>query len=136
MIKGINHITLAVKNIEISFAFYKKILDLKPVVRWGKGAYLTAGDTWIALIQDSKILDLNQPDYSHIAFSCTSYDFHILKSKILDYGCKEWSTNESEGDSLYFLDPDGHQLEIHIGDIKSRLKEMKDNPWDIFEYYD
>ena len=45
MINGINHITLAVKDVEKSFEFYKDILSLKPVVKWKNGAYLTAGDT-------------------------------------------------------------------------------------------
>jgi len=135
MIKGINHITLAVKDVEKSFEFYKNILDLKPIAKWKNGAYLTASDTWFALVQDSKVLEIKCHDYSHIAFSCTNSDFQALKYQLIDYGCVEWSENESEGDSFYFLDPDGHKFEIHVGDLKSRLKEMKRNPWDTFEYY-
>ena len=89
MIKGINHITLAVKDVEKSFEFYKDILGLKPVAKGKNGAYLTAGDTWIALNQDSKVLEVKRPDYSHIALNCTSSDFQALKSQLLDYGCAE-----------------------------------------------
>ena len=64
MIKGINHITLAVKNIDKSFEYYKDILGLKPVAKWKNGAYLAAGDTWIALNQDSKVSEAKRPDYS------------------------------------------------------------------------
>ena len=135
MIKGINHITLAVKDVEKSLHFYKDILGLKPVVKCRNGAYLTASNTWLALNQDSKILETKRPDYSHNAFNCTSSEFQTLKSQLLEYGCVEWSENKSEGDSFYFLDPDGHKFEIHVGDLKSRLKEMQDNPWDTFEYY-
>ena len=135
MINGINHITLAVKDVEKSFEFYKDILSLKPVAKWKNGAYLTGGDTWIALNQDSKISEAKRPDYSHIAFTCTNSNFQTLKSRLLDYGSIKWSENESEGDSFYFLDPDGHRFEIHVGDLQSRLKEMQDNPWDTFEYY-
>lgn len=135
MIKSINHITLAVRNVEKSFNFYKDILGLKPIAKWENGAYLTAGDTWIALNQDSKVSESKRSDYSHIAFTCLSSDFQALKSHLLDFGSVEWSENKSEGDSFYFIDPDGHKLEIHVGDLQSRLKEMQGNPWDTFEYY-
>ena len=74
-------------------------------------------------------------DYSHIAFSCNSSEFEALKSKLIEYGCYEWSKNESEGESFYFLDPDGNKLEIHVGDLQSRLTEMKNNSLGKFEYY-
>ena len=135
MIKGINHITLAVKDFETSFSFYKDILGVRPVVKWKSGAYLTAGDTWIALHQDPTVSEAERPDYSHIAFSCSSSDFEALKAKLLKYGCVQWSENVSEGDSFYFLDPDGHKFEIHVGDLQSRLKHMADHPWDRFAYY-
>ena len=112
MIKGINHITLAVNNIETSFEFYKDILGFNPVVKWKNGAYLTAGNTWIALNQDSSILKAGRPDYSHIALSCSVTDFPALRSKLINYGCVKWSENTSEGNSFYFLDPDGILLEL------------------------
>src|SRR3990172_9708585 len=98
MIKGLNHITFAVKNLEKSFKLYKEILGLKPVVKWKNGAYFTTGDTWIALNQDSKVPEVTRPDYSHIAFSCAASDFQALKAKLVKYGCVEWSENKSEGD--------------------------------------
>lgn len=39
MITGINHITLAIKDLNKSFAFYANVLGFKPLVRWDKGAY-------------------------------------------------------------------------------------------------
>ena len=135
MIKGLNHITFAVNDIEESFLFYNEILGLKPVARWKNGAYFTAGDTWIALNNDKKTTTSIRNDYSHIAFSCQEEEFKILKSRLLDYGSSEWAKNESEGESFYFTDPDGHKLEIHVGDLNSRLKEMHNNPWDKFKFY-
>ncbi len=135
MIKGMNHITFAVLDVERAFSFYTDILGLKPIARWDKGAYLTAGDFWIALNQDPEIEKAKKPDYSHIAFSGNASDFQKIKERLLEYGCSEWSENTSEGDSFYFKDPDGHKLEIHVGDLKSRLKEMKEKHWAEFEFY-
>ena len=102
MIESINHITLAVENIERSFLFYRDVLGLRPIVKWKNGAYLNAGDTWFALNQDAKVSEIVRNDYSHIAFTCSQTDFHTLKKRILDFGSIEWSENTSEGDSFYF----------------------------------
>ncbi|EIM03354.1 hypothetical protein UU5_00730 [Rhodanobacter sp. 115] len=47
-----------------------------------------------------------------------------------------WKENRSEGDSLYFLDPDGHKLEIHAGDLRSRLAALRQQPYEGLELYD
>lgn len=111
------------------------MLGLRPVAKWKNGAYFKAGDTWIALNYEERVKISVRNDYSHIAFTCPESEFLQLKTKLLNYGCWEWSENESEGESFYFTDPDGHKLEIHVGDLDSRLKEMHDNPWGSFEYY-
>ncbi|HBP6801995.1 LysR family transcriptional regulator [Pseudomonas aeruginosa] len=40
-----------------------------------------------------------------------------------------WKQNRSEGDSFYFLDPDGHRLEAHVGDLRSRLAACRQAPY-------
>jgi catechol 2,3-dioxygenase-like lactoylglutathione lyase family enzyme len=135
MIRGINHITLAVKDVELSFEFYTRILGLKPIAKWDKGAYLKIADTWIALNLDPKAAAVERTDYSHIAFTCNSSDYRSLRIRLLEHGCAEWSENRSEGDSFYFLDPDGHKLEIHVGNLETRLGEMRDRPSGEVEYY-
>jgi len=135
MIKGVNHVTFAVSDIERAFQFYTNILGLKPVVKWDGGAYLTASGFWIALNLDPEIGNTERTDYSHVAFSCDRSDFEKVKAKLLQYGCSEWSENISEGESFYFRDHDGHNLEIHVGDLETRLKEMKITKWADFEFY-
>ena len=64
MINGINHITIAVKDIEKSFAFYEEVMGFKPVVKWKTGPILTLLDTWFALNQDVGIADAIRSYYS------------------------------------------------------------------------
>lgn len=43
MLTGLNHITLAVSDIERSLAFYTEILGFVGRVKWQSGAYLSVG---------------------------------------------------------------------------------------------
>ena len=88
------------------------------------------------MIENQAVADNVHADYSHIAFSCSAGEFEALRSKILARGGRAWSENRSEGASFYFLDPDGHRLEIHVGDLHSRLAAMRADPWDEIEFYD
>ena len=136
MITGLNHITLAVADISRSFNFYVRILGCKPVALWREGSYITAGDTWIALVLDEKRQAMHRSDYSHIAFTCPQEDYAPLVDALRAEGCSSRSENSSEGDSFYFEDPDGHRLEIHVGDLSTRLRAMKAQPWGEIQFFD
>lgn len=136
MVSGINHLTFAVSNLKKSFGFYVEVLSFRPIAKWETGAYLTTGETWIALTSDPAVAGAVRPDYSHIALTCAEAGFDTLKNKILEYGCEEWSENKSEGDSFYFRDPDGHKLELHVGGLNSRIESMKKNPWGDIQFWD
>ena len=45
MITGMNHITLAVTNIDRSFKFYRDVVGLKPLCLWNNGAYFLVGSS-------------------------------------------------------------------------------------------
>jgi len=126
MIQGINHLTLAVKDIDRSLAFYTDVLGLQGHVVWENGAYLSAGSLWLCLSVDdvdSKI------DYTHFAITVSEEEFDGFTQALLRHGVRQWKQNSSEGDSLYFLDPDGHKLEVHTGNLLSRLESLKSTPY-------
>lgn len=135
MIKGINHITLSVKDVDQSFEFYTQILGFKPVVKWPKGAYLLAGDLWFCLFLDDNTRKSKLPEYTHIAFTISEQNFKVMSERIKKSGAKIWQENQTEGDSLYFVDPNGHKLEIHASSLKARIKRVKINPWDGLEFF-
>lgn len=126
MLKGLNHITIAVSNLDQSLLFYCDLLGMKAHVRWNKGAYLSLGDLWFCLSCDEVS---PAKDYSHLAFDIAEADFPAFAAKLRHSGVTEWKQNISEGDSLYLLDPDGHQLEVHTGNLQSRLKSLKQAPY-------
>ena len=137
MISGLNHITLAVRDVQRSFQFYVETLGTKPLARWSRGAYLLAGDLWLCLTLDERTRSSALPEYSHFAFSVREAEFNDASERIRTSGATIWKENESEGASLYFLDPDGHKLEIHAGDWRTRLAAMKEEPWEPnIQYFD
>lgn len=131
MLTGLNHITIAVSDLERSLDFYINALGFKGHVKWKKGAYLSLGDLWFCLSVDKPD---EKSDYSHIAFSISEQDFTDFSHKLIQFDTAQWKENKSEGDSLYLLDPDGHKLEIHNGDLYSRLESIKHQPYEGLEW--
>jgi catechol 2,3-dioxygenase-like lactoylglutathione lyase family enzyme len=124
MITGFNHINLSVQNIDVSFNFYKNILGFTPLCKWEGSAYFLVGE----------------PDHPNCLWFSLDYDrkdFKSLAEKILASGSAVFKENTSPGESLYFLDPDGHKLEIHVGDWKMRIAAKKANPgnWKNVEWF-
>lgn len=132
MLKNLNHITFAVKDIEPSFYFYHEILGMTPKAKWEKGAYFTVGNLWFCLNVDNSS---PAKDLTHTAFSVDQEAFTEMKKRLQEYKVKEWKENSSEGDSFYFCDPDGHKLEIHVGDINSRLSSMRSERFEGLEFF-
>ena len=137
MTTGVNHITLAVRDVDRPYHFYVETLGSRPLARWSKGAYLLAGDLWLCLTLDERTRSSPLPEYSHVAFSVPAARFDDAAASIRASGAAVWQDNRSEGASLYFLDPDGHKLEIHAGDWQTRLAAMKMEPWEEnIQYFD
>ncbi|OJY57147.1 MAG: glutathione transferase, partial [Legionella sp. 40-6] len=133
VISEINHITLACTDINRSFIFYKNILGFKPLVKWDKGAYFLIGKFWFCLNVDK--LRQPQPCYTHYAFSISKQDFELMVKKISAAGVPLFKENTSPGESVYFLDPDGHKLELHVGNYQTRIeaKKMDKGLWENVE---
>lgn len=131
MITSINHITLAVSDLERSLHFYTQLLGLKGHVSWDTGAYLSVGSLWVCLSVDPVC---EKTDYTHYAFTVERANFEWICSTLRKNGIKEWKQNKSEGQSFYFSDPDGHKLEIHVGDLESRLASLSEHPYDNMKW--
>jgi len=131
MITDLNHITIAVSDVKRSIEFYSTVLGLKVHVVWETGAYLTANNLWFCLSADQPC---DKSDYTHFAFTVDTENFQSCCNALLDRGVKQWKENTSEGDSFYFLDPDGHKLELHVGNLSSRLEALRKNPYEKLEW--
>ena len=144
MLTALNHITLAVQDIEKSFSFYREVLGFTPLVKWDRGAYFLISKKnplfpesgcWFCLNVDSKRLP--QDCYTHYAFSVLEKDFKAMVARITASHAILFQENSSPGKSLYFLDPDGHKLEIHVGTCEDRIAAKKKDrgAWKNIEWF-
>ena len=124
---GLKHITLAVADVQRSVMFYRDVLGCSLRALWNDGAYLDAGTLWLCLSLDDLVRTSPHPDYTHFAFSVPEAAFAEISARLRE-ACQVWKDNSSEGASIYFLDPDGHRLEVHVGDIETRLAHYRSDP--------
>ncbi|MCX4243343.1 fosfomycin resistance glutathione transferase [Paraliomyxa miuraensis] len=136
MITAINHVTLAVADLDRSLRFYVDVLGCHAMARWVRGAYLEAGTLWLCLSLDVRAEASPATGGTHLAFSVDADRFETLRDRILTAGARQWQDDRSEGPSLYFEDPDGHRLEIHVGDLRSRLAACRQAPYEGMEFLD
>ncbi|CAN1599607.1 fosfomycin resistance glutathione transferase [Pseudomonas sp. B21-028] len=129
MLSGLNHLTLAVIDLDRSVGFYRELLQLRLEARWDSGAYLSLPGLWLCLALDPQRKTEPVADYTHYAFGLAAEHFPVLVARLSAAQVTSWRDNRSEGDSFYFLDPDGHKLEIHVGDLASRLEACRQAPY-------
>jgi catechol 2,3-dioxygenase-like lactoylglutathione lyase family enzyme len=125
-VRGLNHLTLAVADLNRSITFYRDVLGCELRATWNEGAYLEAGSLWICLSVEPKPITLRE-DYTHYAFDTNEEEFEALSGRIRNHA-RIWKENRSEGASLYFRDPDGHRLELHVGSLASRIEHYRNHP--------
>ncbi|MCX3410266.1 FosA family fosfomycin resistance glutathione transferase [Raoultella ornithinolytica] len=138
MLSGLNHLTLAVSSLAPSVAFYHQLLGMTLHARWDGGAYLSCGDLWLCLSLDPqrRITPPEESDYTHYAFSVAEADFAGFSARLETAGVAVWKVNRSEGASYYFLDSDGHKLELHVGSLALRLAACREQPYKGMVFYD
>lgn len=135
MFSGLNHLTLAVTDLSRSLNFYHALLQFKLEATWDKGAYLSLPGLWLCLSVDPLRDAMPAAEYTHYAFTVGEGDFVALVELLRAADVQEWRDNRSEGASFYFLDPDGHKLEAHVGDLASRLHACRAKPYAGMKFY-
>lgn len=128
MIKGISHITLIVKNLDVTSDFLRNVFDAREIYSsedkqfsLSREKFFLINDIWICIMEGDS---LNERTYNHIAFLISESDFDSYVLKIIAAGVEirpERPRVEGEGRSIYFYDFDNHLFELHTGTLKERL---------------
>ncbi len=130
MLSGLNHLTLAVSQLAPSVAFLSATAGedaarrrdgiTAPFFSCATLAVPVAGPAAARHFAGGERLH-------HYAFQHAEADFALFAGRLNAAGVPV-KTNKSEGASHYFLDPDGHKLELHVGNLAQRLAACRKQP--------
>ena len=124
-LEGIDHVALGVRDIESSAKWYIEVLGFERLHEgmWdGVPTFIGKGDTGIALFPaspDAQSTPLTRRDIQmlHLAFRANRENFLAAQRELQKRGIKFEFQDHEIAHSIYFSDPDGHQLEITTYDL-------------------
>jgi catechol 2,3-dioxygenase-like lactoylglutathione lyase family enzyme len=119
-IQFLDHIAIRVKDVDISAAWYQKVLGLKKhqLPEWGPfPIFMLSGKSGVALfpanLNDAK-LDLNSGNVKidHFAFNVSKENFENAKRRYSELHLEFSIKDHHYFHSIYTEDPDGHTVEL------------------------
>jgi catechol 2,3-dioxygenase-like lactoylglutathione lyase family enzyme len=126
-LKGITHFGLNVKNMDRAEHFYSDLLGFEVVTRTATKAgqkhfEFDAGNVFIALFESPELdienaqKTMTDDGYLHFAFAADKDQAAAMIQHLKNNGVRfdGETRNHPGGDSVYFYDPDGHVIEIHV----------------------
>jgi len=124
-LEGIDHVALAVRDIERSFNWYIEVLGFERLHEgmWnGVPTFIGKGETGIALFpasHNAKSTPSPRRDIRmlHLAFRANRDGFVAAQQELKKRGIDFAFQDHEISHSVYFHDPDGHQLEITTYDL-------------------
>jgi catechol 2,3-dioxygenase-like lactoylglutathione lyase family enzyme len=124
-LEGIDHVALSVHDIERSAKWYIEVLGFERLHEgmWsGVPTFIGKGNTGIALFPaspdaKSTVLTRREIRMLHLAFRADHKKFLAAQQELKRRGIKFEFQDHEIAQSIYFHDPDGHQLEITTYDL-------------------
>ena len=113
---GLDHVALSVRDQERSETWYRDVLGLERVHEdaWGTvPVMMVAGGTGVALFRAREGED-GKPAVRilHVAFRVDRANFDAARAELETRGLAVTFQDHDVAQSIYFEDPDGHQLEL------------------------
>ena len=117
-LEGIDHVALAVRGVERSAKWYIDVLDFERRYdeMWdGVPTFIGKGNTGIALFpakHEAKRSSHREIRMLHLAFRANAENFRAAQQELAKHGIEFEFQDHEISHSIYFYDPDGHELEI------------------------
>jgi catechol 2,3-dioxygenase-like lactoylglutathione lyase family enzyme len=121
-VKGVDHVGLAVKDVQKSVLWYQEIFGLERLYEdvWGDfPGVVGIGDTSVAFFPKDDP-DVPLPDglpIHHLAFRVDRENFNAAQETLRDKSIEFEFQDHKVVHSIYFYDPDAHLIELTTYDI-------------------
>ncbi len=125
----LDHLTITVSDVSRSVRFYQEMLGLHPEWEWpGEITMLRCGPTFIAIAhwaQGKTQGCAPAITVDHFAFRVTRKGFEEARATLPSQGVPlEGVSDHGICHSLYFRDPDGHQIELACYEMEGHPDRM------------
>jgi catechol 2,3-dioxygenase-like lactoylglutathione lyase family enzyme len=123
-LEGIDHVAMGVRDIERTAKWYIEVLGFERLHEglWGGvPTFIGKENTGIALFpatHEAKSSAAREIRMLHLAFRAGRENFLAAQRELLNRGIKFEFQDHEIAHSIYFRDPDGHQLEITTYEVK------------------
>jgi len=116
-LEQLDHVALTVSDVERSIAWYRDVLGLeRRHEEWGtEPAMMCTGDTCVALFEG----DGADTALRHVAFRVNRENFERAQGELREHGIEWQFFDHHTAHSIYFRDPDDHELEITTYEVPS-----------------
>jgi catechol 2,3-dioxygenase len=130
-VEGIDHVALAVRDIEHSAKWYVDVLGFERRYEgmWnGIPVFIGKGDTAIALFpvrerESQTAMPSDNSGMLHLAFRADARNFAAAQNELNRRGIKFEFEDHEISHSIYFRDPDDNRLEITTYELEGRSTE-------------
>jgi catechol 2,3-dioxygenase-like lactoylglutathione lyase family enzyme len=123
-LEGIDHVALSVRDVEKAAQWYIDVLGFERKFhgQWGGvPAFIGKGTTALALFPVRSKTNSREPAdirILHLAMRANRKNFVAAQEELKQRGIKFEFQDHEISHSIYFRDPDGHQLEITTYELK------------------
>jgi catechol 2,3-dioxygenase-like lactoylglutathione lyase family enzyme len=111
--EGLDHVALAVSDLDRAESFYREVLGLKRVIpEWDPPRVMASQGSGVALFPEGDDVPDTPPHILHVAFRVDREAFEAAQAELSERGIDTSFSDHGSAHSIYFEDPDGHRLEL------------------------